>query len=1351
MAFHRPARVMVPSLPEQQRFELPTPPTLPEKQSIGTVLMTLLMPLLMSVSMAGYMITFGRPLLIVLGIAFVFVSVGATIGMRYAMRSASRKTLLKQRLRYRAHLADARESARQIAQTQREIAAYNHPSPDRLYAIATTYRRVWERRVTDPDFLRVRLGAGRAPLAVPIEFGRLDPMTGYDRDALADARAVVDKFGTVGRQPAVVDLAKTGVLGLVGPSCVTRSQVRALLCQVAVLHAPDDVVIAVRAGEPSEWEWATWLPHAFEPGAVGEAGVVPLVAEELDGIADFLEAELQRRQENWSTRRTRYSREDGSPADPHLLVVLDGHDPSADWARSTIVKTLLTAAGPDLGITVVVLSERDNQQPTRVDVRVHCGDNGRLHLDGHPALVPTQVLDAVPDLPDAGLAEVIARTLAPLSLTEESDQVLARNVSLPSMIAGALEGEPGANWVAVDDEKMLRLPVGIDGDGQPVVLDLKESAQGGIGPHGLCVGATGSGKSEFLRTLVTGLAITHSPEHLSFVLVDFKGGATFAQHTELPHVAGVITNLADDLSLVDRVKAALGGEQERRQQMLRDAGNVDSLREYQLRQAAGHTDVHGRPLEPLPYLMVIVDEFGELLSARPDFIELFVQIGRVGRSLGIHLLLATQRLEEGRLRGLESHLSYRICLRTFSAAESRAAIGSPDAYTLPSIPGSAYLKVDESVFLRFRVAHISGPYISREQRVAADAGGRVAEIVHYGFRVPPQPDDAREQDKQKQIVAPTGPTEMQVAINRLKSVGSATHQVWLPPLPQAMSLDTLLGPAAPVRHRGLAAGMWPYPGVLKFPVALIDLPNRQQQQPLVMDFAGQHGNVAIVGAPQTGRSTMLRSTLLSAMLTNTPEEAQFYCVDFGGGGLHHFEQAPHVGGVAGRTDPDRVRRMLADVRGLVIERERLFRELAVDSIAMFRAMRDSGRLPAGVPAADVFLVIDNWAAVRAEHELADAYVMDVLARGLGVGVHVILSASRWLDIKPNLRDAINARLELRLGDPTESEVNRQLAKQLPQSTPGRGVASPGVYFQAALPRMDGSDDANGLRTAEEEIIATIARTWSGPVAPEVRILPELISAADLIAATDQHEPGVPLGIAEDDLAPVGVDLTVGDPHLVVLGDTASGKTSALRLWMRGLTARQSSADVRFIVIDYRRSLLDIVPEDYIGAYASDPNTARAYIGDVVAKLAERLPPPDITPRQLRSRDWWAGPEIYVVVDDYDLVGGGAQAPLAALVDCLPQARDVGLHLVLARRTGGAGRALTSDPVLSRVRDLGTAGLLLSGNPQEGPLLGGDRAQERPAGRGVLIRRGAPATLVQVAFDDEDVDDEALADQARYVA
>ena len=264
--------------------------------------------------------------------------------------------------------------------------------------------------------------------------------------------------------------------------------------------------------------------------------------------------------------------------------------------------------------------------------------------------------------------------------------------------------DPSLTWRPRAPRDRLRVPIGVGATGQPVDLDIKESAQGGMGPHGLVIGATGSGKSELLRTLVLGLALTHSSETLNFVLVDFKGGATFASLDVLPHTSAIITNLEDELILVDRMKDAIQGEMVRRQEALRAAGNYASVRDYE------RAREQGAPLEPMPSLFIVVDEFSELLSAKPDFIDLFVMIGRLGRSLGVHLLLASQRLEEGKLRGLDTHLSYRVGLRTFSAGESRVVLGVPDAYELPSAPGNGYLKEATEGLVRFKAAYVSGAY-----------------------------------------------------------------------------------------------------------------------------------------------------------------------------------------------------------------------------------------------------------------------------------------------------------------------------------------------------------------------------------------------------------------------------------------------------------------------------------------------------------------------------------------------------------------------------------------------------------------------------------------------------------------
>ncbi|MFE9191948.1 type VII secretion protein EccCb [Micromonospora sp. NPDC007208] len=1327
LAFHRPARVLQPELPNDT-VVLPTPPEPPTENPSNTA-WSLVLPLLSSVGMAAYMVTFGRPALIIIGVLFFVTSVGAVIAMRMQQRSVAGKTTRRQRLRYRGHLKLSRDRARQVAAAQRTVAAFGNPEPARLWSIATTRQRIWERRQHDDDFLYTRLGCGSVRLATPLQMdAKMDPLADYDWESAQAARTLIDQMGRVERQPMVVDVGNAGVISLVGGAARTEPLLRALLCQVAVLHAPDDVTIAIETSGSPRWDWAKWLPHTFEPKARGEAGTVSLIAPDPELLGPYLTQELAQRIEAQTARRSQLSVERGNaPRQRRLIVAFTGFAPVSEWGRSELMNALLLAAGPETGLTLIFLADRDADEPGRVDLRVRVDDNGHLAVEGRTELVTTPAVDCVPDAVTPEFAELIARALAPLRLSDEREQVLTRTRSLTEMVLGAdpVSADLTGRWVAPGDPRMLRAPIGTDGDGRTVVLDVKESAQGGSGPHGLIVGATGSGKSELLRTLTMGLALTHSPELLSFVLVDFKGGAAFAPLVGLPHVAGLITNLADDAAMIDRVLAALMGEQQRRQRMLRDAGNVDTIREYQMRRASGVTDPQGRPLEPLPYLLIVVDEFGELLAGRPDFTELFVQIGRVGRSLGMHLLLATQRLEEGRLRGLDSHLSYRICLRTFSAAESRTVIGTPDAYKLPPIPGSAYLKVDESIYQRLRVAHVSSPFVSPEERDAA-AGRHGPMLAPFGIRTPSEVVE-REPDED-QVTTRNGPTELQIIVERLSSLTAPAHQVWLPPLPPALALDHLIGRPSDQPDRGYSARMWPLTGQLSVALGLLDLPLRQEHETLLMDFGGAHGHLAVVGAPRTGRSTLLRTIMMSTMLTHTPDEAQFYCIDFGGGTLHPFAAAPHVGSVAGRTDLELVSRTLAEMRSLIVERERLLRELGVDSIGDFRERRTAGELPAGVRGADIFLLIDNWGALRAEFEGAEQIVTEIAARGLGAGVHVVLTTGRWNDIRPALRDSIGTRTELRLNDPTESEVNRRMAARVPSGTAGRGLSAPGAYFQIVLPRLDGQDTAEGLREAQEETIGKITAGWTGRVAPPVKLLPHRVEVREL--AVDPASDAVPIGLAEDGLGTVTLDLLGDNPHFLVYGDAGSGKTTLLRTWLTGLTERSSPYDMRVVLFDYRHTLLDVVPEDYLGAYAGDATTAQVYVQQVVEKLKERVPPPGINQAQLKARDWWEGTELYVVADDYDLLTG-ASGPLNPLAAFIPQAREVGLHVVLARRVAGISRTM-GDPLAARIRDMGTGGLILSGDHREGVVLGEERAAQRPPGRGVLVERGRPRRLIQVA-------------------
>ncbi|KXK61107.1 secretion protein EccC [Micromonospora rosaria] len=1323
----RPPRRPAPEIPVG---ELPVdgPPEIPA--STGGRWQQLLMVLPMVGGTVAMAMMFGRG-----GGAYSYV-VGGMFGLSSvamlatswgaASGSPKKSEMMAARREYLRHLAALRRRVRQTAGQQRAGLYYRHPDPGHLWSTVESHR-VWERRPTDPDFAVVRVAVGPQTLATPLvppvtrPLEELEPMTAGALRRFLDVYSVVPdlpvalslrSFARVfvrdaaggGRGDAVVPGSTAGLdaraAGVTGAQALTR----AMLTQLAVFHAPDELLVAVCAGPErrAAWEWVKWLPHAHHPARTDALGPVRLVASSA--------AELERLLDEVLAARPRFSPTGPATDGPHVVVVLDGADLTG--------ATELTGDG---GIDAVTVLDLDTPPPRLLDrfaLLLEIRD-GRLHshsADGH-AEVGTADRLAVAD------AEAVARRLAPLRLATPArgpDAAPGAELGLPELLG---IGDPEnftaeQGWAPRSARDRLRVPIGVGTDGGAIELDLKESAQDGMGPHGLLIGATGSGKSELLRTLVLGLAATHSSEQLNVVLVDFKGGATFASFDRLPHTAAVITNLADALPLVDRMVDAINGELVRRQELLRRAGNFASLRDYERARSAG------TPLAPLPSLLLVCDEFSELLSAKPDFIDLFVQIGRLGRSLGVHLLLASQRLEEGRLRGLDTHLSYRIGLRTFSALESRTVLGVPDAYELPRSPGHGYLRFGTEPLVRFRAAYVSGPARRRGAATATGATG-APRLLTFSTHHVPLPEPA--------VPAPAATEEagaeslLDVLVDRLAGQGPPAHQVWLPPLGDPPALDDLLGPVGTDPARGVTVGNPELQGALQVPVAVVDKPYEQRRDLLWLSLEGAAGHVAVVGAPQSGKSNLLRTLVCALALTHTPTEAQVYCLDFGGGGLAALRDLPHVGGVTGRSDPTAVRRTVGEVVTVLADREHRFAELGVESMAAYRrrraALATTGQ-PVTDPFGDVFLVVDGWATLRGEYDDLEPLITDLATRGLSYGVHVVASAVRWTDFRPAIRDLFGSRIELRLNDPSDSMVARRAAANVPEATPGRGVTAGSLHFLTALPRLTGP----GWETVD--LVKAVADGWAGPPAPPVRLLPPVLPYADLdLTATTGLR--LPVGIAEADLRPVLLDFAA-EPHFVVFGDAECGKSSFLRALATSITRRFTPEQARVILVDYRRSLLGAIDDlPHLIGYG----TAAAHTTDLVESsagyLQQRIPGPEVTPTQLRERSWWSGPELFVLVDDYDLVSSGPANPLRALEEFLPQARDVGLHLVLARRSGGAARA-QFEPIVQRLRELSTAGLVMTGSPDEGPLVGPVRPGPLPPGRGRLVTRREGVRLVQLA-------------------
>ncbi|GAA2809219.1 type VII secretion protein EccC [Saccharopolyspora taberi] len=1290
--------------------------------------MMMMMPMMMLISTFGMMAGGGKD-----------------NGQKKAEMNEDRKDYLR-------YLGQMRDRAREAADEQRLAREWVHPDPQTLWSIAAGSRRMWERRTNDNDFCQVRVGRGSQRLEtrlVPPQTGPVDELEPITTLAL---RRFVRAHSLVAGLPIATSLRGFAAVGLQGDRELTRGLARAMLCQLATFHTPDDVIIAVASSGRArrEWDWVKWLPHAQHPSETDGIGQMRLMAGSLRAVEEMLSEQL--------ADRPRFQRNAAPPdGQPHVVILIDDAEISREEA--------LIVEGGMAGVTMIDLSDSLGQITARRGMRMVVEED-RIGARGGSGVE----WFGEPDSLSMEEATSLARSLSPYRVAggaaAEADSGGYEPLTTPlnyieqlGLAGDAVTFDINEAWRPRQKDDLYRVAIGPGEYGDIVHLDIKETASGGMGPHGLCIGATGSGKSEFLRTIVLGLMATHSSSMLNFVLVDFKGGATFNGFEPAPHVSASISNLGDDATLIDRMQDALAGEMNRRQEVLQAAG-AKNVWDYRKMRDAGDEKAQ----DPLPALFVVIDEFSELLSQKPDFAELFVMIGRLGRSLQVHLLLASQRLEEGKLRGLDSHLSYRIGLKTFNAAESRAAIGIPDAADLPATGGHGYLKHPNGMD-RFRAAFVSG-YLHQTsgRRPAGSAASPVTGekqprlFIPDFVEKPPEPEKPAVEEKKEEPQDELAPTDFQIIVQKTINQGPPAHQVWLPPLDTPPTLDTLLPPLQSSDDRGYTAVGYAGSGRLQVPVGLVDVPYHQRQDHFMLDLGGAAGHGAVVGGPQSGKSNVMRTLITSMALTHTPQEVQFYCIDLGGGSMSALRNLPHVGGFGGRRDPDTVRRTVQELKALLAEREGRFQAQGIDGITDFRNRKRRGEINDD-PYGDVFLLIDGWAAFRQDFETLEQDVLNLAAQGLTFGVHVFVSANRWAEIRPALKDLLGTRMELRLGDPSESEINRKVAVNVPGGRPGRGLHPSELHFLTALPRVDSENigDRVGaeLEAAEQErrparmgwelynedlaegvndLVNRVKSSWQGRPAPQVRLLPDLLPYEQL-PTPDQHQQRpklVPIGINEEGLNPVFLDFQA-EPHFYAFGERESGKTALLRTILRGITTRYTPQEALILLVDYRRTMLGFL-NTHLLEYSVGADQLKGNVGDIVKSLKKRLPGPDVTQEQLRNRSWWSGPELFVVVDDYDLVAPQGNNPLAPLADFVPQASDVGLHFVIARNSGGANRSLY-EPIIGKMRESSSPGLAMSANKDDGQLVGNIKSRQLPPGRGTLVSRslkGGPQ-MIQTAF------------------
>lgn len=1269
VAFNRPPRHDRP--PEPARLALPTPPGPPPRTRLPMV--AALAPLVMAAAMIYAPVLFGGRPNYLFGVFTVFspiMVVGSYLESRRSGRLQHREDLAA----FRSALVDAEIRLETAAAAERAERLRAAPEVGELGPLVDHLNpRLWERGPDDPDALTVRVGlADQRSLTVVRRPDQGDPAL------RAEADAVADRFAVTPGVPALAHLGAGG-LGISGPVDHALPLGFAVVAQLAALHSPAELVLAalVPAVDAARWDWMKWLPHC--PIDVGPLPGPVLAATEVEcrRVMAELNALIAQR------LALRLPADAPRPLPLVVVVVVEGVPVEQHEL------THLLEHGPAAGVYTLWMAGASRRVPrpvaTVVDVEATAGERAVAIVTPPAAAGPPVPAVAVEGI-GAAEAGSLARRLAPL--TDAASQV-ARAAEIPARVdLPEVLGAPdvldspavvAARWAR--PARSLAAPVGRMAT-EVLSLDIRRD-----GPHCLVAGTTGAGKSELLQTWISSLAATHGPDAVTFLLVDYKGGAAFKDCSRLPHAVGMVTDL--DAAGVNRALQSLRAELTRRERILH-ANDCADLAEMLDR---------GLPGAP-PSLLIVVDEFAALVQEVPEFIEGVVGVAQRGRSLGLHLVLATQRPAGVITPQIRANTDLRIALRVADSEDSADVIDVPDAAHIDrAVPGRAIVRIGPRDRVPFQTAYVGG--VS-----GAGADGPAVALARLRFgaaeRLATRSSDpgataARSDSERRNGRSDSERRNGRSDLERLVATITAAHAAsgaplprrpWLEPL--APTCDLAAVPFAPSGpdHEAVVLGM-------------VDRPGLQDQVALTFE-PDVDGSLGIVGTGGAGKTVALR-TIAAAVAMGQPraERVPFvYCLDFAGRGLRPLENLPHVGSVVGDDDPDRVRRLLADLGGVLDERAERFSAVGAASLAEYRAARPGEEIHR------TWLLIDGYPAFHQAYEQLEGerwvnLVRRLTAEGRPFGIHVVLTAPRREAIYSTMARTVGRWLVLRQ---TSTEDYRTL--EVPpllhaESPPGRAVERNDEAQVAILGGRPGAE-------AQLDALAGLAADLLArgvPPAPPVRLLPPVVHRHDLGG-------GDAVGLRDRDFTPWR--WAPGSRVFLVSGPRFSGRTNTLRAI--GLAAGPSSCAVWY--------LADKPPASPL------PAGWRLAVGfmDAGDAVQELLALPAVAPGQGATGE--AGPVLVLVDDANTLYDSGVP------VDRLADGADGRRWSVVAAVDDTSARRSSYDP-LARVLTAGRRGLLLQPAPVDdaevfGTALPRVRSHQWPAGRGYLVS-GAALEVVQVAL------------------